>query len=623
MKRPNYYLLLGLDPSQRNPAKIQEVIDQKQGEWSRDRNHPTKGREAQKNLELLPDIRAVLSDGNKRQAEACEAEKLLKEQREEANRQLDEMVAILASSGYLLEEQVQELVKRFKKRLREEEVRRRIKVPIREEPPRGKEPKPMLRRQLMKEIADRLRLIEKKDLYDFLDRPRNSSLAALQDRTRKLDTEIRNIDQKTAEVTARGELAGHCLSIFKTHEERARYDNALDHQRLSDLLDPVLKTAGAGGVLEANVVTNLLRKAQEAGIAVAEADAYVKEFAKKRGLSVQFTPEPEPPPPEPPDEGKPEPPGPEEKPRGLRPEVLRPAVGLAVCGVAIVCAVLFWPGGSPSEPVPSPAVVPGPSNPGGPDDEISDDERDLPPPVPGRQKPRRQPKPMTAEDWLARGRGHHAAGRLTDAIAAFDTAIQLDPNLAEAYYWRGVAHAETNRWEEAIADCTAALRLNPDYAEAYHQRGLAHKGKEDWDRAIADYEEAIRRKPALGPDPQFAEPYYRRALRRKEVQQWDEAIGDYEEAVRLDATIAPQPDRQFAEAYYMRGLSRKQRAVANRSLSDLNAAIADFTKAISLDPSYAKAYASRSLAYYDKGETTKADYDYQRAKQLGYGRENP
>jgi Flp pilus assembly protein TadD len=480
----------------------------------------------------------------------------------------------------------------------------------------------MLRRQLMKEIADRLRLIGKKDLYDFLDRPRNSKLAVLQDRTRKLDAEIRNIDQKTAEVTARGELAGHCLSIFKTHQERARYDNALDHQRLSDLLDPVLKTAGAGGVLEANVVTNLLRRAQEAGIAVAEADAYVKEFAKKRGLSVQFTPEPEPPQPKPPDEGQPQPSGPEEKPRGLRPEVLRPAVGLGVCGVAIVCAVLFWPGGGPSEPVPSPAVEPGPLNPGGPDHEISDDERD-PPSAPIRRGPRRPPRQMTAEDWLARGRGHHAAGRFADAIAAFDTAIQLDATLAEAYYWRGVIHAEGNRWEQAMADCSAALRLNPDYAEAYHQRGLAHKRKQDWDRAIADYEEAVRRKPALGPDPQFAEPYYRRGLRCKEAQEWDQAVADYEEAVRLDATIAPQPDRQFAEAYYRRGLSRKKLAVANRSLSDLNAAIDDFTKAISLDPEDPRAYASRSLAYYDKGETTKADYDYQRAKQLGYGRDDP
>ena len=196
MDRPNFYILLELDPSQKDPSAIQAAIDQKQGEWSRDRNRPDKGREAQRNLELLPNIKEVLGDGEKREAEAREAKTILQEVERKAYQQLDEIIGILASPGYLLEKQVKDLVKRFKGELREEQVRGRIKVEIREEPSAEKRAKkPVLRRQLMKEIADRLELIDKEklhDLYDFLDRPRNSSLSVLQGRAQECGIDTRH-----------------------------------------------------------------------------------------------------------------------------------------------------------------------------------------------------------------------------------------------------------------------------------------------------------------------------------------------------------------------------------------------------------------------------------------------
>ena len=50
--------------------------------------------------------------------------------------------------------------------------------------------------------------------------------------------------------------------------------------------------------------------------------------------------------------------------------------------------------------------------------------------------------------------------------------------------------------------------------------------------------------------------------------------------------------------------------------SDYDGAIADFTKAIELDPKYATAYYNRGSAYDDKGEKGIAEADWGKAKEL-------
>jgi hypothetical protein len=77
MDRPNYFELLGLDPAETEPARIEAAIRDRQAEWSRLRvQHPTRGLEAKQNLERLPDIRAVMLDPTRRQAEAEQASPL-------------------------------------------------------------------------------------------------------------------------------------------------------------------------------------------------------------------------------------------------------------------------------------------------------------------------------------------------------------------------------------------------------------------------------------------------------------------------------------------------------------------------------------------------------------------
>jgi Flp pilus assembly protein TadD len=72
---------------------------------------------------------------------------------------------------------------------------------------------------------------------------------------------------------------------------------------------------------------------------------------------------------------------------------------------------------------------------------------------------------------------------------------------------------------------------------------------------------------------------------------------------------APDPAANDATSYRERGI------VAYRG-GDLRRAIADFDRAIKLDPSYADAYIDRGIAFYRTGEFDRAFADMARAKHI-------
>ena len=62
--------------------------------------------------------------------------------------------------------------------------------------------------------------------------------------------------------------------------------------------------------------------------------------------------------------------------------------------------------------------------------------------------------------------------RHAEALASFDAAIALNPDLAEAHYNRGKALGELGRYEAALASHDKAIALRPDYGEALWNQTL-------------------------------------------------------------------------------------------------------------------------------------------------------
>ena len=104
---------------------------------------------------------------------------------------------------------------------------------------------------------------------------------------------------------------------------------------------------------------------------------------------------------------------------------------------------------------------------------------------------------LSARAWFSVGYLFSIQEKHEDAIAAYDQAIRLKPDLAKAYNNRGVAKDKLGRHEAAIADHNQAIRLKPDFAEAYSNRGNVNGNLGRYEAAIADHNQAIRLKPDL------------------------------------------------------------------------------------------------------------------------------
>jgi tetratricopeptide (TPR) repeat protein len=208
---------------------------------------------------------------------------------------------------------------------------------------------------------------------------------------------------------------------------------------------------------------------------------------------------------------------------------------------------------------------------------------------------------VEAGEELARG------GDIEGAIGQFEEALELDPDLeidpeerademaAEGLLAEGRQLARDEEYEAAIEAYTEAIDLDPDNAEVYATRGIAHRNLNDYEQAIADYDRAIEL------DPDNAITYGNRGLAYYYQQNYEQAIADYTRALELD------PDYQWA--YYNRGLAYYYQGKTAQ-------AIADYDRAIELDPDYQWAYSRRAQAHFWGGNNEAALADARRAAEL-------
>ena len=95
--------------------------------------------------------------------------------------------------------------------------------------------------------------------------------------------------------------------------------------------------------------------------------------------------------------------------------------------------------------------------------------------------------------------------------------------------------------------------------------------------------------------------HFKKGVSYQEKGQWDKAIAEYNKAIELNP--------EYSKAYNNRGL-----AYADKGQYDQ--AISDYTKAIELSPKLAEAYYNRGIAYRHKGHYDQAISDYTKAIEL-------
>ena len=208
--------------------------------------------------------------------------------------------------------------------------------------------------------------------------------------------------------------------------------------------------------------------------------------------------------------------------------------------------------------------------------------------------------------WAQMGTALRGSGKRETALECYNRAIALKADLAGAFFDRAVLLTELNRPDEALRDYDRAINLAPQVPWAYCGRGAIHAERKNFTYAIRDYNKSIELKPA------FALAYYRRATVHRACNRLDDAVRDFDQAIEL------QPD--FADAYWERGRVRFHRQQLREAFSDLDyaitlkpvpvgyhyramirhvlkqydAALADYDRAIELNPKFADAYWSKA-----------------------------
>jgi hypothetical protein len=285
MERENFYILLELpiNPPETDTDKINAAIAKKRSQWSSMRNHPKKARTAQLYMDLLPKIKDVMMDEDKRRKEAKEAKAIAAKKEKETFQQLDAAIGLLSSKKNITEDEVKKLSQKFS--LSEEVIKKRIKVPIIKGQKKAKTER--LDASVEEKISDLLKIIGKISLYDFLELSPTSGIKLLQDRTMEKDRELKKVSLKDAKFTACGELAGQCMNIFKEEKSRNKYDASLAYQQL-DRLDKDIEIAGLNGVIEVEEFETLMNKAMGMGLKYEEAEEHISEYGLKRKWKVRI-----------------------------------------------------------------------------------------------------------------------------------------------------------------------------------------------------------------------------------------------------------------------------------------------------------------------------------------------
>ena len=98
---------------------------------------------------------------------------------------------------------------------------------------------------------------------------------------------------------------------------------------------------------------------------------------------------------------------------------------------------------------------------------------------------------------MGRAIAHGAGGDLEAALADYEQAIRINPDLAVAYVGQGAILTRLNRPDEAIAACSRAIALDAKNAKAYYNRGVAREATKDTEGAAQDFQKAIQLDPRL------------------------------------------------------------------------------------------------------------------------------
>src|SRR5689334_6159159 len=140
-----------------------------------------------------------------------------------------------------------------------------------------------------------------------------------------------------------------------------------------------------------------------------------------------------------------------------------------------------------------------------------------------------------ARALLEQGKIFYRDDKDDEAVAAFQEAIKLDPELAEARFRLGLGYAALGKHEEAEKEYKKAVEVYKKYLaehdsdpEAHYDLGQTYAGLGQYSDAIREYREATKLKD------NDADIYYDLGVAHTKLAQYDAAASAFSKSLEID-----------------------------------------------------------------------------------------
>ena len=194
------------------------------------------------------------------------------------------------------------------------------------------------------------------------------------------------------------------------------------------------------------------------------------------------------------------------------------------------------------------------------------------------------------------GRYFREMNQYDKAIAAYNIAIEINPESYNTFSNRGKALFDLGRIDEALTDFNRSIELNDQYVEALSNRGAALAAQNNFDAALTDLNKALEIEPAN------INALSNRSLTWYSLNNFEKAAEDVTTYLRYKPDDA---DMLNLRSFCYNRLNRDQEA-----LIDLN-------RAIQINPSQGVFWQNRSFLFNKMGDRAGALRDIQQAQALG------
>jgi len=219
---------------------------------------------------------------------------------------------------------------------------------------------------------------------------------------------------------------------------------------------------------------------------------------------------------------------------------------------------------------------------------------------------------LTAEDFIARGEEARQAEQFDEALAWYERAMRLEPDLGDPWYYAGLLYEAQEQWLEALEAYERAIALDRfrqvGRSSPHYRSGIIHRWRVDPRQpgdALAAHEAALAADD-FNSSAEAADCHYQRG----EVLRWQKAdpseyVAEFQRAIELN------PGHSWA--HVLLGVTLYERD------QDAAMAAAELLEALELAPQNKLAYYQLGEIYRQERRTDEAAAMYKQALEIDPG----